>query len=47
MLKIFKICLTFSKSEPTYAYKRYAYKKKHVGFAKTLKKHKVAKIREN
>ena len=25
-----KICLAFSKSEPIYAYKRYAYKKKHV-----------------
>ena len=26
-----KICLVFWKSEPQYAYKRYAYKKKHVG----------------
>ena len=26
-----KICLVFCKSEPQYAYKRYAYKKKHVG----------------
>ena len=25
-----KICLLFWKSEPQYAYKRYAYKKKHV-----------------
>ena len=25
-----KICLVFWKSEPQYAYKRYAYKKKHV-----------------
>ena len=25
-----KICLVFWKSEPRYAYKRYAYKKKHV-----------------
>ena len=25
-----KICLVFCKSEPQYAYKRYAYKKKHV-----------------
>ena len=25
-----KICLGFLKSEPQYAYKRYAYKKKHV-----------------
>ena len=25
-----KICLVFLKSEPQYAYKRYAYKKKHV-----------------
>ena len=25
-----KICLVFCKSEPRYAYKRYAYKKKHV-----------------
>ena len=25
-----KICLGFWKSEPQYAYKRYAYKKKHV-----------------
>ena len=27
---MFKICLAFWKSEPQYAYKRYAYKKKHV-----------------
>ena len=25
-----RICLAFWKSEPQYAYKRYAYKKKHV-----------------
>ena len=25
-----KICLVFWESEPQYAYKRYAYKKKHV-----------------
>ena len=25
-----KICLVFLESEPQYAYKRYAYKKKHV-----------------
>ena len=25
-----EICLVFCKSEPRYAYKRYAYKKKHV-----------------
>ena len=25
-----EICLAFWKSEPQYAYKRYAYKKKHV-----------------
>ena len=25
-----KMCLVFCKSEPRYAYKRYAYKKKHV-----------------
>ena len=27
-----KICLVFWKSEPQYAYKLYAYKKKHVCF---------------
>ena len=28
-----KICLVFCKSEPRYAYKRYAYKKEHVVFS--------------
>ena len=28
------ICLVFLKSEPQYAYKRYAYKKKHVPILK-------------
>ena len=27
-----KICIVFWESEPQYAYKRYAYKKKHVLF---------------
>ena len=30
------ICLVFWKSEPQYAYKRYAYKKKHVNALGTL-----------
>ena len=33
-----KICLAFWKSEPLYAYKRYAYKK-HAGHYKAVKNH--------
>ena len=32
-----KICLVFWKSEPQYAYKLYAYKKKHVVYVYPLK----------
>ena len=31
-----KICLVFWESEPQYAYKRYAYKKKHVFLKKMM-----------
>ena len=31
-----KICLVFWKSEPQYAYKRYAYKEKHVFESKRI-----------
>ena len=40
-----KICLVFWKSEPQYAYKRYAYKKKNMYYeSKFLSKYKICSI---
>ena len=39
-----KICLVFWESEPQYAYKRYAYKKKHVVFFWSLVYRKIGSV---
>ena len=41
-----KICLVFWESEPQYAYKLYAYKKKHVGDLKALRASWVVKLHD-